>query len=104
MPTTTTNQTVEMIAVESTNVDEIGYSEKNARLFVRFKDGGRLYFYDPVPPIVWLGLRHSQSMGRYLGTQVIPFFRCTRIFNSTAGEYNFVHAKEKEGVKHGNQH
>ena len=69
---------VEMIKVESSNLLEIGYSEKKARLYVRFRDGGLLYFYDPVPPIVWLGLLHSVSEGRYLATQIVPFFRYTR--------------------------
>jgi KTSC domain len=75
MPTT---NKIEMIEVRSSNIQQIGYSEKTAKLFVRFKDGGRLYYYDPVPPVVWLGLRHSQSKGSYLHTQIIPFFRCTR--------------------------
>jgi hypothetical protein len=78
MTTTTTNKQVEMIAVESSNIQQIGYSDRTARLFVRFKDGGRLYFYDPVPPIVWLGLLHSQSKGSYLASQIIPFFRYSR--------------------------
>jgi hypothetical protein len=74
----TANKQVEMVAAESSNIQSIGYSERNARLFVRFKDGGRLYYYDPCPAVVWLGLLHSQSKGSYLHTQVIPFFRCTR--------------------------
>jgi hypothetical protein len=78
----TANKYVGMIEVKSSNVQNIGYSETTARLFVRFKDGGRLYRYDPVPPIVWLGLLHSQSKGSYLATQVIPFFRCTRASES----------------------
>jgi hypothetical protein len=73
-----TDQQVKMIAVKSSNLLEMGYSERAAKLFVRFRDGGRLYFYDPVPPIVWLGLLHSESKGGYLHSQVIPFFRCTR--------------------------
>jgi hypothetical protein len=67
----------EMVSVTSSNVASIGYQEKTARLFVRF-DGGRLYFYDPVPPVVWLGLLYSTSKGSYLHTQIIPFFRCTK--------------------------
>jgi hypothetical protein len=70
--------TVDMLKVKSSNLMEIGYSEKDAKLFVRFI-GGKLYVYDPVPPIVWMGLRECQSKGRYLATQVIPFFRCRRL-------------------------
>ncbi len=70
---------VTMIEVESSNVQAIGYDEKEAKLLVRFKDGGWLYEYDPVPPIVYLGLKECQSKGRYLQTQVIPYFRSRRV-------------------------
>jgi hypothetical protein len=71
---------VAMIAVKSSsNVAEYGYDAQAAKLYVRFKDGGWLYQYDPVPPIVWLGLTLCQSKGRYLRQQVIPFFRCRRV-------------------------
>jgi hypothetical protein len=69
---------VEMIAVTSSNIQSIGYQEAKARLFIRFRDGGRLYYYDPCPAIVFLGSLHSQSKGKYLASQVIPFFRFTR--------------------------
>lgn len=71
--------TVAMIQVESTNIESIGYDEKKAKLYLRFRDGGKLYEYDPVPPIVWLGLRYAQSKGHYLRTQIVPFFRCRRV-------------------------
>jgi hypothetical protein len=70
---------VAMVKVKSSNLAEIGYDEREARLFVRFKDCARLYQYDPVPPIVWLGLRECQSKGSYLRTQVIPYFRCRQV-------------------------
>ena len=80
-PMTSDIPTVEMIKVKSSNLIEIGYSEKEAKLFVRF-NGGKLYVYDPVPPIVWMGLRECQSKGRYLFTQVVPFFRCRHASDS----------------------
>jgi hypothetical protein len=72
----------EMIPVTSSNLESIGYNEKTARLFVRFRDGGKVYYYDPTPAVVYLGLLHSRSKGSYLHTQVIPFFRCTRASES----------------------
>jgi hypothetical protein len=72
---------IEMIKVKSTNISEVGYSEKQAKLFVRFNTG-KLYCYEIVPPVVFLGLRYSQSKGRYLSTQVIPFFRCRHASDS----------------------
>jgi hypothetical protein len=68
----------EMIPLTSSNLESIGYQETTARLFVRFKDGGRLYYYDPCPKIIFLALLHSQSKGSFLATQVIPYFRYTR--------------------------
>ncbi len=70
---------VSMLKVKSSNLVEIGYDEREAKLFVRFKDCAKVYQYDPVPPIVWLGLRECQSKGSYLRTQVIPYFRCRRV-------------------------
>jgi len=81
MPTTSAIQTIEMIKVKSSNLLEIGYSEMEAKLFVRFI-GGKLYCYDPCPSIIFLGLRHSQSKGRFLATQVVPFFRCRQVSDS----------------------
>jgi hypothetical protein len=73
---------VAMVRVKSSNLAEIGYDEREAKLFVRFKECARLYQYDPVPPIVWLGLRECQSKGSYLRTQVIPYFRCRQVTES----------------------
>ena len=70
---------VAMIDVMSSNLQSIGYDESKATLYVRFKASSWLYLYEPLPPIVWLGLRECQSKGSYLRTQVIPFFRCRRI-------------------------
>jgi hypothetical protein len=67
-----------MLKVKSANLAEIGYSEKQAKLFVRFI-GGKLYVYQPVPPIVFLGLKFSQSKGRFLASQIVPFFGCRQV-------------------------
>lgn len=85
-----TVQAIEMIKVKSSNLLEIGYDETQAKLFVRF-NGGKLYQYDPVPPIVFMGLRECQSKGRYLATQVIPFFRCRQVSDSELKVKTVVH-------------
>lgn len=72
---------VEMIKVKSSNLLEIGYNEETARLYVRFI-GGKLYCYDPCPSIIFLGLRYSHSKGRFLATQIVPFFRCRHVSDS----------------------
>lgn len=70
---------VDMEAVTSSNLEAIGYDEREATLFVTFKGCPTVYAYQPVPPVVWLGLKFSQSKGRYLKTQVIPFFQCRQV-------------------------
>ena len=70
---------VQMIDVTSSNLESIGYDEYEATLFVRFKGCTTVYAYQPVPPVVWLGLKFSQSKGSYLKSQVIPFFQCRQL-------------------------
>jgi hypothetical protein len=67
---------VTMIDVKSSNLQAIGYDATQSRLYVQFKDMPRLYQYDGVPLIVWLGLEACESKGSYLHTQVIPYFSC----------------------------
>jgi hypothetical protein len=74
---------VTMIPVQSSSIAEIAYDASQSRLYVRFRnDGKRLYYYVGVPPIVWLGLKECHSKGRYLQTQVIPYFLCQKISDS----------------------
>jgi hypothetical protein len=73
---------VEMVKVtSSSNIAEIGYHD--SRLYVRFKDDGkRVYRYSGVPLIVWLAFRAVQSKGRFLQTQIIPYFLYQKISES----------------------
>jgi len=74
---------VTMIPVQSSSIAQIGYDANDSRLYVKFKDDGkRLYYYVGVPLIVWLGLKECHSKGRYLQTQVIPYFLCQKISDS----------------------
>jgi len=81
---------IKMIKVKSSNLDEIGYDEQSAKLYVRFKQCDRLYCYDPCPRIIFLGLQFSQSKGSFLSTQVIPFFRCTRVSEAELSQTTHV--------------
>ena len=74
------NTPVQMIEVTSSNIVQIGYDSLDSRLYVKFKDDGkRVYQYSGVPSIVFLGLKECQSKGRYLQTQIIPYFLCQRV-------------------------
>lgn len=71
---------VKMYAVESTNLNEIGYDEDNCTLYIRFQDGG-LYQYEEFPPDQWEAFRAAGSPGSF-------FHR------SIKGRYNFVKMEE----------
>lgn len=54
-----------MIPVSSSNVEEIGYNEKNQDVYVRFLNG-YLYVYKGVPQFEFDGLLNAPSVGSYL--------------------------------------
>jgi hypothetical protein len=64
----------------SSNIQSMGFDGSQSRLYIRFKnDGNRIYVYSGIPLIVWLGLKGVQSKGRYLQTQIVPYFLCQKI-------------------------
>lgn len=54
-----------MHAVESSNLDAIGFDPRSSRLYVRFR-GGALYEYDDVPLDVFVRLCLAPSKGSAL--------------------------------------
>lgn len=56
---------MEMIKVQSSNVDKIGYDELNCDVYVRFLSG-KLYVYRNVPIHEFEALRSASSVGSYL--------------------------------------
>jgi hypothetical protein len=56
---------VQFIAVDSSNIQAIGYDRKFSRLFVKFL-GGSIYAYDRVESSVWDGFQRADSKGNYL--------------------------------------
>lgn len=55
----------EMIPVNSSNIESIGYDEKNEQVYVRFLNGS-LYVYKGVPLHEFENLREAPSLGSYL--------------------------------------
>lgn len=55
----------EMINVESSNVEEIGYDEKTQTVYVRYLNGS-LYIYKGVSLLEFENLRDAPSIGSYL--------------------------------------
>ncbi len=57
--------TPEMIPVESSNVESIGYDQENQIVYVRFLNGN-LYIYKEVPEYEFENLLSAPSIGSYL--------------------------------------
>ena len=55
---------MEMIDVESSNLDSIGYDEPTREMNIAFNDGS-LYAYYNVPPDIWNGFQNASSAGQY---------------------------------------
>lgn len=56
---------IEMIAVDSSNVDSIGFDPDTSTLRVRFHNGG-VYEYDGVPEETFSEFMAASSLGKFL--------------------------------------
>jgi hypothetical protein len=59
---------MELIYVDSSNVDQIGYDEHEGEAHVIFK-GGRQYIYSEVTQEVWEQFRDAPSKGTFLNEE-----------------------------------
>lgn len=59
----------EMIYVDSSNIEQIGYNADEMELHVVFDDGGH-YVYAPVPEGVFDELLNAPSKGSYINREV----------------------------------
>jgi hypothetical protein len=64
---------------ESSNVEEIGYDADAEEVWVRFRNGGRLYKYSNVPPVVWDEFRVASSKGTFVNRVLKPSYPDTRM-------------------------
>lgn len=55
----------EMIAVQSSNIESVGYDENDQEVYVKFLNGS-VYMYRGVPLHDFEGLRDAPSVGSYL--------------------------------------
>ena len=68
---------IKMQPVKSSNIEAIGYDDKQCDLFVRFHTGAT-YVYHGVPVDVFRQLMNSDSKGRYLNRIIKPSYRCEK--------------------------
>lgn len=64
---------IEMIAVQSTNVEAVGYDDGASALHVRFKNGDT-YVYQNVPKQVFEELMAADSKGSYVNRVLRPAY------------------------------
>lgn len=69
---------MEMIHVESSNIEAVGYDEDSSTLQVEFKNGGTYQYFD-VPEHVFEGLRDADSVGRYLASTIKGSYRYSKV-------------------------
>ena len=55
----------EMIAVQSSNIESVGYDEADQEVYVKFLNGS-VYVYRGVPVHEYDGLKNAPSVGSYL--------------------------------------
>lgn len=59
---------VEMIPVESSNIEAIGYKDWNKELYVKYKSG--TYIYHNVKKKLYEDLMKSESKGRFMNENI----------------------------------
>jgi hypothetical protein len=69
---------MEMINVDSSNIESVGYDEDSSTMQLQFKNGG-LYQYFDVPEDVFIGLRDAPSAGKYLAERIKGVFRFSKV-------------------------
>lgn len=68
---------MDMKPVKSSNLEAVGYDEKERRLKVQFKKGGT-WVYEDVPAGVHESLMRAESVGRYFAGNISGKYRGAR--------------------------
>lgn len=66
--------TIGLNPVRSSNVESVGYDAPTQTLAVQFK-GGKVYHYFDVPQEVHSGFGKAESVGKYIGANVVGKFK-----------------------------
>jgi hypothetical protein len=68
-----------MVVVDSTSIDAIGYDQATSTLYVRLKRDNQTYQYFEVPAIVHTRFMESDSKGVYFNAEIRPKYRNQRM-------------------------
>lgn len=69
--------TIALIPVKSSNIAATGYDAASKTLAVQFKGGGKVYHYAGVPESVFGDMAKAESIGKFVGGQVVGKFKHT---------------------------
>ena len=69
---------MDRVAVDSSNISEIGYDEDSQTLEVLFRND-RIYQYFSVPSQVAAGLMNAASHGQYVNQHIKGVYRYARV-------------------------
>lgn len=69
----------ELKPVASSNVAAVGYDGVTRTLAVQFKGGAKVYHYKDVPPETYAELSKAESVGKFIGQNVVGKFEHTAI-------------------------
>lgn len=69
---------IQMIKIDSSNIDGVHYDQSKLTLDVLFK-GGNLYRYFDVPEAMFNSLMSSDSKGKFFSSQIRGLFRFEKL-------------------------
>lgn len=69
---------IERQAVDSSNIDEVGYDSESSVLEILFKNGSVYQYYD-VPEATFHELLSAGSVGQYFHRQIRGIYRYSRV-------------------------
>lgn len=67
----------DMIYVDSSNIEAIGYDDDNEDLYVQFLSSG-LYIYSAVPRVIFDELMSAPSKGSFLNREIKGIYQCLK--------------------------
>lgn len=70
---------VQMVPVESSSIECVGYDATSQELHVKFRSGPAVFVYVDVPPEEYAALMEAGSKGHYVATQIKTRFNFKRI-------------------------
>lgn len=69
---------MDRISVKSSNIKSVGYDPEEKILEVEFKNGG-VFAYEGVPAKAVAELHASESIGKYLHSNIKPNYICKKV-------------------------